>query len=237
MKLLVTSDWHLDHITDGLARWDDVEKAVDWSVDSAIREGVGCYVFGGDLSDPDSGAAHRATAKAIQVAAKLKKHGIESVWVAGNHDVVEDGMGTTTLTPLAASGLGQVFEAPGLVTVGTATLMLLPFTPRSHGYEPAKWVHKQGTALAGRKRGGNVLVIGHLALPGITPGSETLDMPRGREVVWPIEALTKWFPKATLIAGHYHKSQDFKGVTVVGSLARLAHGEEANEPSMLMVEV
>lgn len=235
MKALVTSDWHLDHVTDGYPRWDEVEKTVDYSVEVALKEGVDLYIFGGDLTDPDGWAVHRAQAKAIQVARALADKGIPSVWVAGNHDVVEDGHGTTTLTPLAATGYGLVFEQPGLTTVKGVLVMALPFTPRSHAYEPEKWLKLQATKLRAHK--GPIIVVGHLNLAGITPGSETTEMPRGREVTWPVEGLAKLAPKATLIAGHYHKSQEFKGVNVVGSLARLAHGEELNEPGMLLLEV
>ena len=239
MKALFTSDWHLDWTTDGHARFDEVAKAVDHSVDVALQEQVEFYGFVGDLSDPDSHAVHRSQAKAQQVATKLAAHGIISVWVAGNHDVVEDGYGTTVLSPLAASNRGTVYEAPGFTVLGNGVvLVVLPFTPRSHAYEPAMFIRKLGTQMPAKQRQSrSVLVLGHLGLNGINPGSETNDMPRGREVYWPLEELAKWFPNATLVGGHYHKAQEYKGVTIVGSLARLTHGEEAHDPSMLLLEL
>ncbi len=237
MKLLFTSDWHLDHTTDGHARFDEVSAAVDHSVKVATEEKVDLYIFAGDLSDPDGFAVHRAQSKAMATAAQLKKNGIPSLWVAGNHDVVEDGYGTTVLSPLAASGLCHVFEAPGVHTIADNVIIVLPFTPRSHAYEPAAFVRQMGAKLPAKVRqSSRVLVVGHLGLAGINPGSETTEMPRGREVLWPLDELTKWFPRATLVGGHYHKAQEYKGVNIVGSLARLTHGEEKHEPSMLLLE-
>lgn len=238
MKYLFTSDWHLDHTTDGHARFDEVSAAVDHSVKVAIEEKVGLYVFAGDLSDPDGFAVHRAQAKAAETAVRLKKAGIKSLFVAGNHDVVEDGFGTTVLSPLAASELALVYEAPSVIQLPDDRLLIaLPFTPRSHMYEPAAFVRQLGAKLPAKVRQSNrIVVVGHLGLAGINPGSETTEMPRGREVLWPLEELKKWFPKAVLVGGHYHKAQEYKGVNIIGSLARLTHGEEKHEPSMLLLE-
>ncbi len=238
MKYLFTSDWHLDHTTDGHARFDEVSKAVDHSVRVAVEERVDLYVFAGDLSDPDGFAVHRAQAKAQATATQLKKNGIPSAWVAGNHDVVEDGFGTTVLSPMAASGVCDVFEHPDVLRLpNDRILIVLPFTPRSHSYEPAAYVRQLGAKMPAKLRqSAHIVVVGHLGLAGINPGSETNEMPRGREVLWPLEELAKWFPKATLVGGHYHKAQEYKGVNIVGSLARLTHGEEKHEPSMLLLE-
>lgn len=238
MKYLFTSDWHLDHTTDGHSRYDEVCAAIDRSVKIAIEEKVGLYVFAGDLSDPDGFAVHRAQSKAVSTALTLKKAGIKSVFVAGNHDVVEDGFGTTVLAPLAASELALVYEQPGILQLpDDRLLMVLPFTPRSHMYEPAAFVRQLGAKLPAKVRqSARITVVGHLSLAGINPGSETKEMPRGREVLWPLEELAKWFPKATLVGGHYHNAQEYKSVNIIGSLARLTHGEEKHEPSMLLLE-
>ena len=243
MKVLITSDWHLDHVTDGHSRYDEVSDAVDHSVKVALESMVDAYIFCGDLSDPDGWAVHRAQSKAVQVAVELANVGIESYWLAGNHDVVEDGFGTTVLSPLAAmfesSGLtGRVWERPDTnwVIKGGIRTIALPFTARSHTYDPEEVIKKYARSVNAKVRKEPHLVLGHLNLAGITAGSETNDMPRGRDVFWPTDVVRKHLPNAVMVGGHYHKAQEYDGVNVVGSLARLTHGEEDNEPSMLLLE-
>ncbi len=78
-------------------------------------------------------------------------------------------------------------------------------------------------------------VFGHLMLEGIGPGSETRDMPRGRNVFWPTEVIAECWPKALLVGGHYHVAQVFSRVNVVGSLARLTRGEVGSTPQFLEI--
>lgn len=240
MKIVLTSDWHLDAMTDGSPRWEEIEALVDHSATVAIQEQAGLYVMAGDLCDPDGWCAARAMAKAIEVAVKLDNAGIPSIWVAGNHDVIEDGMGTTTLTPLVSADIAyHVFEEPGEVIVknpgkgGDLHIVGLPFTPRSHAYDPDGVVK----GLSRPRKGEQTLVLGHLNIEGIAAGSETNEMARGREVFWPLDTIKRKWPHATLLAGHYHKAQEFKSIYVIGSLARLRHDEEDHNPSLMIIEV
>lgn len=245
MKIVATSDWHLDAVTNGQRREAEIRTAVDFSVQVAIDERADLYVFGGDLCDPDAWNLLRSTSFSIEVARRLAAAGIASLWVAGNHDVVEDGAGTTTLSPLAAvartegndsARLVHVVETrPTIVEVGGCELVALPFTPRSHAYEPGAWVTQW--ARGRRSKTMPVAVVGHLSLTGAHPGGETTEMPRGREVLWPTAELGKHCHGAVLLGGHYHAGGDVNGVQVIGSLARLNHGEEGNAPSVLVLEV
>ena len=76
-------------------------------------------------------------------------------------------------------------------------------------------------------------------LPGIHPGSETEDMPRGREVLFPGEQTRGAVARMN---GHYHARQTHglgdggPDVIIPGSLARLGFGEESNEPGFLLVD-
>lgn len=238
MRLVCTSDWHLDAITDGVPRWDEIESAVDYSVDVAIQENADVYIFGGDLCDPDGWNAARAMAKIIEVGIKLENANIALIAVAGNHDVVEDGLGTTVLSPLVSADVAyHVFEQPGEIIVTSKGKDLhvvgLPFTPSSHKYDPAIAIRQMGR---GRKNE-HTLVLGHLNLEGISAGSETTEMARGRDVFWPVEALNRKWPDATLVGGHYHHSQDFNGVHIIGSLARLRHDEEEHDPALMVLNL
>jgi hypothetical protein len=109
----------------------------------------------------------------------------------------------------------------------------LPFAPRSHAYDPGEFVRSAPCPSSQR-----VLVLGHLNLEGIEPGSETTDLPRGREVLFPLEACGEVYGgRALLLNGHYHRRQSYKGVQIPGSLERLTFGEAANAPGYLVVDV
>ena len=240
MKIVLTSDWHLDALTDGVPRWDEVCAHVDHSVRVAIEDKCKLYIFCGDLCDPDSWNSVRAMSKATQVAIELSNYDIPSIWVAGNHDVIEDGLGTTTLSPLVSADIAHhVFEVPGELSFETGPnspdlhIVGLPFTPSSHKYDPEVTIRKMRKT----RKGEHTLVLGHLNLEGISVGSETSEMARGREVFWPLDALKKKWPSATLIGGHYHKSQLYRGVNIIGSLARLRHDEEDHDPTLMILEL
>jgi DNA repair exonuclease SbcCD nuclease subunit len=234
MKIVVSSDWHLDARTDGVPRFDEIEQAIDRSVEVAKLEQADLYVMVGDLCDPDGWCPTRA----ISVAVQLYQVGIDSIWVAGNHDVVEDGMGTTTLTPLVAADIAHhVFEQPGEIMYsrkgkGKIHVVGLPFTPSSHAYDPVITVRRMS-----KPNAYPTLVLGHLNIEGISAGSETRDMARGREVFWPIDAVRKRWPQAVCIGGHYHRAQEFKTIHIAGSLCRLRHDEEENNPSLMVIDV
>jgi hypothetical protein len=110
----------------------------------------------------------------------------------------------------------------------------LPFTPSSHAYDPEVALEnfKIGATIGGELK----MIVGHLNLEGIAPGSEVENFPRGREVFFPIEKAKKMFPNAVLVNGHIHRRQVHRGVHVVGSLVQLTKGEVGNEPGFLVVE-
>ncbi len=236
-------------MTAGVDRGPDIEQAVEETVQAAIRERVDLYLFLGDLCDPDGVRSHHAAAIGTRTAAQLAVRGIPSRWLVGNHDVIEDGSGTNTLAGIMAlAGISdewmlEVFARPWIESIRTVSsnrveginLIALPFTPRSHAYDPAKFIEELPAHVGtGRHR---VIIAGHLNIEGIGPGSETQDMPRGRDVFFPLEAVQKRFPGALLLNGHYHTRQVFNGIVIPGALERLTFGEERNEPGFLIIEV
>ncbi len=240
MKIVMSSDWHGDQSTAGVDRFEDVCGAVDQSVDAAIKMNADAYVMCGDLTDPNTVRSHRAVAKAIEVQRTLDEAGIVPIFVAGNHDVIEDGSGMTTMSALAATGRGYVYESPGADHVRGVTVIALPFTSTSHDYDPAEHIVEVKGALesgGAANRDRPVLILGHLNAEGISPGSETTDMPRGRNVYWPLDAIGECFPDATVVGGHYHTPQTYKGLTIIGSMVRLRFDERDNEPGYIVVEV
>lgn len=231
MKTVATSDWHLDVFTAGVDRYADVCRSIDASVEAAIEMGADYYLFGGDATDPNTSRAHRASSKLVRTFRTCVDHGITPLAVAGNHDVIEDGSGVTTLSALAASGMGRVFERPDVVRAPGLNIIALPFVEADGSYDPDEFVRGIGPL------DGPVMVVGHLSLSGIHPGSETTETPRGRDVYWPLEALAECFPDAMLVGGHYHTPQVYNGVHIIGSLARLRFGENADELGYLVLEI
>jgi DNA repair exonuclease SbcCD nuclease subunit len=232
MKLLLTSDWHLDAVTGGFPRYSDLEIAVRQTVDVAIREQVDLYVFLGDLANPEQ-KAFAVQGLVGWVMRTLAKEEIRSRWMVGNHDVLEDGSGASTLSAFAhVSPWVHVYDRPSHEVLADVDILALPFAARSHAYDPVQAVMKVQSDAE------RILVFGHLMIEGIQPGSETRDMPRGREVLFPLDACREHFGmRARLFNGHYHRRQTFRGITIPGALERLTRGEIEHEPGFLIVDV
>jgi hypothetical protein len=244
MRCLFTGDWHGDWLTGGVDRFGEIKRATARTVTEAIDREVDLYVFLGDLADPDNPRSHRAVALAIETMRVLAQNDIQQLWIAGNHDVIEDGTGATTLTPLvemshACSG-AKVFESPMQCMFrsgGEFPVMCFPYVARSRSYSPAQWV-QEWTRTAPR------LIVGHLTKPSPVPtspspieGSETLEMPRGRDIPWPIEEIRARWPEVVVVGGHYHEAQFTRTIHFPGNLARLTHGEEQNRPGFLVMDI
>lgn len=238
MKLVVSSDWHGDKSTLGLSRTSEVAAAVEQSVQYAIETNADAYLFAGDLADPDSGGAtFRAQEIAIKAAHDLAREGIRSIWIAGNHDVEEDGTGATCLSVLAAmeragacNELIYVAEQPRVIELREdVAVMCLPYVPISHGYSPSTFARDVFANTDQR-----IIVLGHLMLAGVVLGEETTEMPRGRDVAYPVEETKGALMR---ICGHYHTRQTTQeGILIPGSLCRFTFGDEQHEPGYLAIE-
>jgi hypothetical protein len=108
----------------------------------------------------------------------------------------------------------------------------LPYAPKTHSYDPVAIVD------AWRTHGETLdIVLGHLNAKGVIPGSESHDMPRGRDTHWPLDILAQAYPDVPLIAGHYHRGEAVGPLHIVGSPARFTHGESTNVPSYLEIQL
>lgn len=238
MKVIACSDAHYDWSTAGLSRFDDVCAAMEFVADEAISKRAALFIFAGDLAEASGPGMLRGLEHAVHTASRLYAKGIPSLWLPGNHDVIEDGHRTSNLSPLRCVPGATLADDPTLRLVaiqGDRPLIVaaLPFAPRTHDYDPDAWVRAH--AEPGNPRPD--LVVGHLMLEGIGPGSETRDMPRGRNVFWPLAAVEQCWPDAVKVAGHYHAPQVYRGVHVVGSLVRLMRVEASNQPCYLEIDL
>lgn len=235
MKIIAISDIHLDANTAGVDRYNDMKRSVESAVARAKTWPADLFVFAGDASDPDSGPRTiRAIQTLVAAACALRDAQIPSIWVAGNHDVIEDGKGGSVLSPLKAidNVLVQVVdEAPrSFGTVGMTEIIALPYPSLVNKYDPAAFV----AALAGRSyHPPGMLFISHLTqVPDAREGEETFEMPRGRGVRLPIEEIAKYDPLLVL-QGHYHYPQRIRyasglAVDVIGAPEKYKFGESGH---------
>lgn len=244
MRVYTSSDWHADASTSGLDRFDEIARAANGIADLAIehrRKGnETLFVFGGDLCDPDTSRSYRAIGLAIDIALRLACNDVSSVWIAGNHDTIENDRGSTVLEPLAnvAANVGRIHvleEPTDFEPVFGLRLIALPHVARTRHYEPKNFVY--GLPL-NTVDGDSILIVGHLTVPSAERGSESGEFARGRDLVFPIEECReRWGDRAVLVNGHYHRRQTTRdGVNIPGSLARLRHDEEQHEPGYLAID-
>lgn len=227
MRVVITSDWHFDAVTHGVRRASHIERAV-----CEILESVdgGAFVFAGDLCDPGV-RAPRAMAKMLELATR-RLRGSEQIWVAGNHDVVADGDGTTVLDVLESLDLPavEVVKRPGLVKMPSGLcIAAFPFVERALMYDPVEEVRRMAAG------GVPDLVVGHLDVPGALLRSETYEMARGGRMVLPVEAIRSEWGDVPVVNGHYHAQQVTPDeVCIPGSPVRLSFSEAGNSPGYLM---
>jgi DNA repair exonuclease SbcCD nuclease subunit len=235
MKIVAIADPHADRDTLGISRTREVEEHTTQAVEYAIDAEADLFVCLGDIGDPDSGgASYRAMEIFIKAAIRLAQKKIPSIWIAGNHDVFEDGTGATMLTPMRAIGnpLIHVAEAPLFVKASPdVDVLCLPYAPVSHAYDPAAVARAHFTMKSSSK----TLVLAHLMIAGVVPGEETTDMPRGRDVAFPIAETER---AAMRLNGHYHHRQTTaEGIIIPGSLCRFTFADEQHEPGFLSIEL
>jgi DNA repair exonuclease SbcCD nuclease subunit len=262
ISFLAISDVHVDARLFGVSRFPEIEIAMNLAVSTAIREKVDVFFFLGDLCDPDSGSCvFRAMRLALDCARKLSGHGIRSIWLAGNHDVIEDGSGETTLEPLKSCGAWtlsekharlpekhsrvEVYDRPewtGLGEVGmqeAVPCLVLPYTATSAHYDPEAFATKTWDLATAYCK--TVVVLEHMDVEGALLGDETRDMARGRRLVYPrqvIEGLAAQRNQQLIqLGGHLHMRQRVGGLQIVGAPARFAFGERMNQPGFLLQEI
>lgn len=240
-SIVCVSDLHLDHSTHGVSRFDEVVRVVFASTSRAVEERAAAWMFLGDACDPDSGPiVFKCVEVLVEAARRLCHAGIPSVFLAGNHDVVAVSDLRTTLTPLRAlwgpfgGDLVHVFEEPGCAKIpGLPKIVAFPFVAPSHAYDPEEWARAQ--VQVSRE---STMTIEHLHVPGVQPGEETKEIPRGREVVFPGAATAKAVMR---LGGHYHRGQTVDlgdggpPLVICGSPIRFTFGEEHNEENGFMI--
>jgi exonuclease SbcD len=268
MKVLFTSDWHTDAITAGVSRYVELHDYVGHVVDAIHEHQIDVVCFLGDAFDPGSmseGVWSSFMIKALHRISDAARYG--SVWIVGNHDVLDSSVPASTLSPLAVSvelnartwedagKVVRVCEMPDFVTFDASSpseharaprkspdvgILALPYVARA---VEQTGLYRRDLALAydsASAFNGPVIVIGHYSIQGIHPGSEE-EMVRGREFAFPAERISNLNP-ALVVNGHYHARQTVtvQGVQIeiVGAPTRFTFGEASDgERGFLIAEV
>lgn len=247
VRIVCVSDVHGDKRTMGVPRFEEAARALWAAARHAERIGA-WFLFLGDLCDPDDdvGGTLKCQREAAHIAAWLRGRGVDQAWMTGNHDVDEGGSGLSTLSHVAMfepalppEGTTQFHVADGkpieVDLAPGARMLCLPFAAASHAYSPAE-AAAAFFASAGSAR---TVVAAHLSIRGIIAGEETVEMPRGREMIFPA-AETRG---ATLrLSGHYHKRQIFdpgggSPIHVVGSPLRLTAHDQDSSPAFIVASI
>lgn len=247
MKILISSDWHLDAVTAGVPRVAELEPYLDAIEEAIETQGIDAAILLGDFFDPGGMRAHELTTILIRAVYRLAGCVNDIVVVAGNHDVVETSEGWTTLSPLraAVSAAGDlvadvwVAEQPGFQLCGYGSkklfgVLALPYVARA--------AEKSGLVdeaiLDAMRFDGPLIVAGHMTVPGAILGSESKELARGRDLDFPDISELK---PVYAFNGHYHRAQVVDGpvpIVIPGSPWRVTFGEADDaDKGFLVVEI
>lgn len=239
MKALLTSDWHLDWVTAGAARIRELETYISIVEEVIKREAIDYVFFLGDACDPGGMLASLYATTLIDAARRFHRACRGSVWIAGNHDVIESSRGITTLSPVRAAMADirnadrfEVFERPGFIDLPGLGVLALPYVARdveatSYGVDFTEAVGEAATS------SNPVCVIGHLTVPGARMSSESNELARGRDVDFPGNDIFANLDPVFVANGHYHEAQIVKyaglDIIIPGSPVCLTFGERNDD--------
>jgi DNA repair exonuclease SbcCD nuclease subunit len=239
MKMLVTSDWHADAVTNGIERYNEIESIALEMVKTAIEERVSVFVFAGDLCNPGlGGRTIMAISLASKVANMLDDVGIRSIWLAGNHDVVDVDYPLSSLMPLCTQGNSNINVAQVPMVVELAHVpfrfLCLPYVSKYLGarmYEHHNYVEAL-TAGFSAHDWKYTIVVSHMTaldVTGLEVGTESNEFRYGKSYKLNLPSYLDRGVRL-VIQGHFHKHQRHGGLFVPGSLVRLGFGEEKHHP-------
>lgn len=249
LKILLTSDWHLDARTAGIPRIDEIDSYVDEIVRTVLEEKIDFIFHLGDFFNPGTKLVPFYMTKLIRFIQHFDyttaSDGV--ILIAGNHDVIEDSRGYTILSPLKvvfeSSHAPKIIERTKFFVLlkcngAPVGVLAFPYIARSVDDNQNK---KDALIMAKAfvdKGVGPLVVIGHRTVPGASLSSETEDMPRGRDLDLPFDDIGDLKP-ALIANGHYHRAQTVSAgihqVVIPGSPLRLNFGERRDKNKGFMV--
>lgn len=257
-KLLFFSDIHLDAVTAGRPRRKEIVAFLERVYYLANQEQVDLVAFCGDAYDP--GGLFDALHSAELVKRFLSFPRVTSspafVAIPGNHDVIDVDeyfmdQPVTTLTPVRAASLQlprdqaelvHVFDRPvtRLVKPGLA-VMALPYVSRLHVPRLPVWEpHAMKVARDYVQQGNKLVVISHKVIPNARMTSESKEMARGQDQIFPFAQVAELRP-SIVVNGHYHAAQyvqcDGVDIHIPGAPLRFNFGEADEETKGVLLAV
>lgn len=264
MRVLVTSDWHLDAVTAGVPRRDEVLAFAAKILNVAIEAKPDLFLHLGDWYTPGSmrDALYASdVARFIAAMQRCLSSRAVAVYLAGNHDELDlfdrehpdlDPSGADPEARFAVSTLSaalafrpersEVCEEPRVVLLpGQWALLALPHCAPVMGIDYAAAIR----AVVERKR--NVLnpeakwiVAAHLTIPGAMLGSESRELARGRDDLLPVDEIAKLSPRL-IVNGHYHRPQTVPSaagdIVIPGSPVRMTFAERDDLKGYLLIDL
>jgi exonuclease SbcD len=262
MRILHTSDWHLGKVLKGQSRQDEQIAVLADVVRTAEEERPDLVIVAGDLYDTAAPPAETEKV-AIRALTALRRHADAVVVIAGNHD---HGPRLDALRPWAdEAGItlrGTLGRAEDHVITGTTgggepwRVAALPFISQRYAVRASEMfdltaaeasatyadhVARLIAALTADFDDGSAtvnLVTAHLTVVGGTLGGGERDAHTIEAYAVPASV----FPVSAhyVALGHLHRRQQVVGpcpVHYCGSPLAVDFGEEANQPSVSIVDV
>lgn len=251
MKILFTSDWHVDASTAGVERFAELEDYAETCIDYVDANHVDVVCFLGDAFDPGSLREAKYSSFMLRVLMRLRDAATHAVVaIPGNHDVIDQAVPLSVLSPCEAASAWL----PGLHVphspifnvfvneTGTVGVLALPYVSAAYAktseYENDLTIaFDEAHKFRSRGIGENIVAIGHYTIEGIEGGSEG-EMVRGRDLPFPTARMRALAP-TLIVNGHYHHRQrvrvDGMHVQIVGAPARMNFAERGNDSRGFLV--
>lgn len=259
MRVLVTSDWHLDAVTAGVPRREEVLAFAAKILRVAIDAKPDLFLHLGDWYTPGSmrDALYASDiSRFIAAMGRVLLPRAGHVYLAGNHDELDlfdrehpnlDPAGADPDRRLPVSTLtavdvwmpvgGRVCEVPTAIALPNDwALLALPHCAPVLGIDYAQAVRERA-AMDPRAKW---IVASHLTIPGAMLGSESRELARGRDDLLPIDEIAKLSPRL-IVNGHYHRPQVVPSaagdIVIPGSPVRMTFAERNDPKGYLLIDL
>jgi DNA repair protein SbcD/Mre11 len=260
VKILHTSDWHVGKVLKGRDRYDEHDAVLRSIVGTARDENVDVVLVAGDLFETAAPSA-KAQGLVMRSLLALGSDGRQVVVIGGNHDnqALLDALYRPVLAKLGVQVLGTPKrpDAGGLLRLQTRggetiNVAALPFLSHRYAVRAAEIILHENAehSLDYARRVGDIVraltadftpdsvnvIMSHTTLLGGRRGGGERQVQTTLDYELPASMFP---PTAHYVAlGHLHRQQEISGPCPIfysGAPLNIDFGEEANEPSALVV--
>jgi len=222
MKILHTADWHIGLQKDGIIDTDtgissrilETFKAIEFLIDTAIKEKVDLVIVAGDIFNVSN--PHILYEKfVIEQFLKLEEAKIPTKVILGNHDISKTDIRKHSLMSLSSFPweFVDIITSPKKEKIGERLFIFFPY-----GNIDPSLVDPSG------------IIVGHFTVAGARAGAEQLLVPI---IENPLRKFKNTF---FYLLGHIHQSQFISNVIYPGSLIRISLGERADKKGFYIIE-